>query len=94
MSYLNIIQNCKKIIAILRNYIDHAKELNNPIPTEVIYFIKPSSSLINSGKSILIPKHVKDLHYEVELGVVIGKNASDVKLNNIEEADQYISGIY
>lgn len=79
----------KKIVAIGRNYAAHAKELNNAVPTEPFFFLKPTSSYIENNATIEIPKGVI-AHYEVELGVVIGSNRiRDVKA---AEAMQHVAG--
>lgn len=62
-----------KIICIGRNYIEHAKELNNPIPQKPMFFMKPDSALVINNDPVYYPEHTKDLHYEVELVVKINK---------------------
>lgn len=62
-----------KIICIGRNYADHAKELNNPLPTEPVYFLKPDTALLPHGSDFYIPEFTKDLHYECELVLKIKK---------------------
>jgi acylpyruvate hydrolase len=66
-----------KIVCIGRNYIDHAKELGNAVPTEPFFFLKPASSLLLQG-AIERPIECKDLHYEVELGLLIGTGGRDI----------------
>ncbi|KAI4522112.1 hypothetical protein EV122DRAFT_271402 [Schizophyllum commune] len=68
----------KKIVAIGRNYAEHIKELNNAAPKEPFFFLKPTSSYISSGGKLEIPRGVV-AHHEVELGLVIGQRARDVK---------------
>ena len=68
-----------KIIAIGRNYIDHAKELNNPIPDSPVIFMKPDTALLKDNKDFYYPEFTNDIHYEVELVVRIcneGKHVS------------------
>ena len=62
-----------KIICIGRNYIDHAKELNNPIPTEPVFFLKPDTALLQNRVPFIYPSFTKDLHHEVEIVVKINK---------------------
>ena len=72
-------QDKMKIIAIGRNYIDHAKELNNPVPTEPVIFMKPDTAILKDNKDFYYPEFSKDVHYEVELVVRIcneGKHIS------------------
>ena len=80
---------CRKIICIGRNYVDHALELNNPIPRRPLLFLKPPSSLITEGKKIEIPGECSSLHHEVELGLVIGKEGKNIEENM---ADHHIAG--
>jgi len=76
-------------VCVGRNYADHAKEFNNPAPTEPLIFLKPPSSLIGSGGAIVLPKASERVDYEGELGVVIGKRARHVKRS---DAAAYILG--
>lgn len=62
-----------KIICIGRNYIDHAKELNNPIPKEPVFFIKPDTALLPKRNPFVYPSFTKDLHYEVEIVLRINR---------------------
>ena len=69
-----------KIIAIGRNYIKHARELNNPVPAEPIFFLKPESSIIRNNKPFFYPNFSQDIHHEVEIVLKIcrlGKNISE-----------------
>ncbi|TRM61243.1 hypothetical protein BD626DRAFT_501895 [Schizophyllum amplum] len=74
----SFVRNGKKIVAIGRNYAEHIKELNNAAPKEPFFFLKPTSSYIGSGGKLEIPRGVI-AHHEVELGLVIGQRARDVK---------------
>ena len=78
-----------KIIALGRNYVLHAEESKMPVPTEPILFCKTSSSVIGPGETILIPKDVGRIDHEVELAVVIGKRAKNVRA---AQAYEYIAG--
>ncbi|ORX33963.1 putative mitochondrion protein [Kockovaella imperatae] len=79
----------KKIVAIGRNYADHAKELGNAVPKEPFFFLKPTSSYIEPEEGpVEIPRGVI-MHHEVELGVVIGKNGRDIKTS---DAESHIAG--
>lgn len=69
-----------KIICIGRNYIDHAKELNNPVPIEPIFFLKPDTALIRNNQPFFYPDFSNDIHYEVEILVKfdkVGKNIAE-----------------
>ncbi len=78
-----------KLVCIGRNYAKHARELGNEVPSEPVVFLKPTSALVASGESVVIPPQSTDVHHEVELVVVIGKTAT-----KIEEADamDYVAG--
>ncbi len=56
-----------KIICIGRNYVDHANELNNKVPNQPLFFLKPDSSILPNRKAFYIPEFTQDVHYEVEL---------------------------
>ncbi len=87
---MSLISRCSKLVCVGRNYGRHAIELGNPIPTKPFFFLKPASSLLGQGQGpILIPPEEKDLNHEIELGVVIGKRATDV---SAADADSHISG--
>ena len=67
-----------KIVAIGRNYRDHAAELGNPLPAEPMIFLKPPSAIIGPDEPIVVPEGVGRVDHEAELGVVIGKRARHV----------------
>ncbi len=62
-----------KIIAVGLNYRDHARELGMKIPDEPIIFLKPPTAVIGHEEDIILPPESKEVHYEGELAVVIGK---------------------
>ncbi|XP_039048646.1 probable acylpyruvase FAHD1, mitochondrial isoform X2 [Hibiscus syriacus] len=70
-----------KIVAVGRNYVEHAKELGNAVPKEPVLFLKPTSSYLENGGTIEVPHPLNSLHHEVELAVVIGQKARDVPIN-------------
>ena len=61
-----------KIICIGRNYLEHAKELNNPVPTKPMFFVKPDTALLKTHM-FYIPPFSNNIHYELELVVKIKK---------------------
>lgn len=67
-----------KIICVGLNFRDHAKELNMPLPAEPPFFLKPPSSLLSNGQTILIPHGVGQVDYEAELAVVMGQHCRNV----------------
>ncbi len=62
-----------KIICIGRNYIDHAKELKNPLPTEPLFFLKPETCQLAKRMPFFIPDFTNDVHHEIELVIKIDK---------------------
>jgi acylpyruvate hydrolase len=72
-----------------RNYVDHAKELGNAVPTSPVLFLKPPSSMIVPGSQIMIPTLSRDVHHELELGVVIASTARHV---SVEQALLHVEG--
>jgi acylpyruvate hydrolase len=62
-----------KIFCIGRNYVDHAKELNNPVPAEPLVFMKPATALVKDNRDVYYPEFTKDLHYEAEIVLRICK---------------------
>ncbi|MCK9451948.1 MAG: fumarylacetoacetate hydrolase family protein [Bacteroidales bacterium] len=67
-----------KIICIGRNYVAHANELNNPVPTQPVFFLKPDTALLPPHNPFFYPDFTKDLHYEVELVIKINKNGRHI----------------
>jgi 2-keto-4-pentenoate hydratase/2-oxohepta-3-ene-1,7-dioic acid hydratase in catechol pathway len=68
-----------KIVCVGRNYAEHAKELGNEVPTEPLIFMKPPSSLVADGDAVVYPKLSSNLHFEGELGLIIGRRARNVR---------------
>ncbi len=60
-----------KIICIGRNYIDHAKELKNPVPSRPVFFMKPDSALVIRNRPFFYPEFSKDVHHELEVVIKI-----------------------
>ncbi len=81
--------NVGKCISVGLNYSDHAKEMNNPIPTEPILFGKAVTSLCGPNDNVEKPRGSTKLDWEVELAIIIGKRAKYV-----DEADamNYVAG--
>jgi 2-keto-4-pentenoate hydratase/2-oxohepta-3-ene-1,7-dioic acid hydratase in catechol pathway len=63
-----------KIFCVGRNYVEHAKELNNEIPDEPIIFLKPKSALIQQHGHFYYPEFSNELSYEAELAIRVSKN--------------------
>ncbi|HEY0772213.1 MAG TPA: fumarylacetoacetate hydrolase family protein [Sphingobacteriaceae bacterium] len=68
-----------KIIAIGRNYAEHAKELNNPVPTtQPVIFMKPDTALLKDNKPFYHPEFSDDIHYETEIVLKICKEGKHI----------------
>lgn len=68
-----------KIICVGRNYSEHAKELNNAVPTTPLIFMKPSTALLIDAKPFYHPDFSDNIHYELELVLKICKNGKAVE---------------
>ena len=88
-SILNPLPNPSKIICLAFNYPKHAKEQNYESTKEPVIFIKPRTTLCGTNSEIRCPNFVKQLDYEIELAVIIGKTCK-----NIDEtsAKNYVFG--
>jgi 2-keto-4-pentenoate hydratase/2-oxohepta-3-ene-1,7-dioic acid hydratase in catechol pathway len=78
-----------KIVCLGLNYRDHASEQNAAIPDEPIIFMKPRTAIISPNESIVKPTFVKQLDYEAELAIIIGKTAKNIPAT---QAESYIFG--
>jgi 5-carboxymethyl-2-hydroxymuconate isomerase len=67
-----------KILCIGRNYADHIRELGNETPEAPVIFMKPASSVIGDGGTIVIPPYSHDCHHEAELALLIGTQGKDI----------------
>jgi 2-keto-4-pentenoate hydratase/2-oxohepta-3-ene-1,7-dioic acid hydratase in catechol pathway len=79
-----------KVICIGLNYSDHAREAGLPIPEEPIVFQKGSNTVVGPFDPILIPRGSTKTDWEIELGVVMGKEAR--YLDSIDESEEHIAG--
>ena len=73
-----------KIICIGRNYLNHAKELNNPVPKEPVVFFKPDSAILRNNQSFYHPDFSNNIQHEIEVVFKInrlGKNISKIFAN-------------
>ena len=78
-----------KFIAIGLNYVDHAKESGNPIPEYPVVFFKAETCIVGPNDNIMLPPESTHTDWEVELGVVIGRTARHVR---VEEALKHVAG--
>ena len=73
-----------KVVCVGRNYAAHARELNNPVPTEPVLFIKPSTTLVPFEHEFSIPED--DCHYEAELAVLIAEPLTGATVSQVSQA--------
>lgn len=78
-----------KILCIGRNYVEHAKEHGHEVPKIPIVFMKPPSSILDPGGTIILPPQSQQVEHEAELVVVIGKRGHNITAEN---AKKYIFG--
>ncbi len=71
-----------KLVCLARSYRKHAEEMNTNITEDPLLFLKPASSIIFNGDSVIIPKMSNCLHHEVEMGVVISKKCKNASQKN------------
>jgi 2-keto-4-pentenoate hydratase/2-oxohepta-3-ene-1,7-dioic acid hydratase in catechol pathway len=74
-----------KVVGIGRNYAAHAAEMGSDVPTEPLMFLKPNTSVVGPGDPVYYPPQTKELHYEGELAVVIGRICRDVPEEQVAE---------
>lgn len=67
-----------KIVCVGKNYAKHAAEMGGDVPAEPLIFLKPPSSLLAEGQAIVVPAQSREVHYEGEIGVIIGTRATKV----------------
>ena len=75
-----------KMVCVGRNYSEHVKELGNKVPEKPVVFLKPNSSLIFSGDKIIYPTFSNEMHHEVELVLLIGKEIKNANPGKAEDA--------
>ncbi|MFI6815496.1 fumarylacetoacetate hydrolase family protein [Nonomuraea sp. NPDC050328] len=75
-----------KVVAIGRNYAEHARELGNEVPDEPLIFMKPSTSVIGPGEAIAYPTALSErVDFEGELAVVIGRLCREVPVERVKD---------
>ncbi|MFC1690746.1 fumarylacetoacetate hydrolase family protein [Nanoarchaeota archaeon] len=68
-----------KIVCIGLNYKSHAEEVGIPLPEEPLFFLKPTSSLIGDGDTIILPKESEKVEFEAELACIVGEKMKNTK---------------
>jgi 2-keto-4-pentenoate hydratase/2-oxohepta-3-ene-1,7-dioic acid hydratase in catechol pathway len=74
-----------KIVAVGKNYADHAAEMGGTVPEEPIIFIKPNTTVIGPGDTIVWPEMAPSIDYEAELAIVIGRICKDVPKEKVND---------
>jgi len=74
-----------KIVCVGRNYVEHAKELGNEVPKVPFIFMKPPSSIISNGETIILPPQSSKVEHEAELVIVIGKRGRHISTENAKK---------
>ncbi|KAI5862164.1 hypothetical protein GGS23DRAFT_108794 [Durotheca rogersii] len=82
MASVASLKQAGKVVCIGRNYADHITELNSARPQQPFFFLKPTSSLLLPGAGPVIRPRGVDLHYEVELALILGKDVKDLDAND------------
>ncbi|MBP6068804.1 MAG: fumarylacetoacetate hydrolase family protein, partial [Anaerolineaceae bacterium] len=73
-------------LAVGRNFLEHAQEMNAPIPEVPLLFLKPPSALLPIGESIILPPQSQRVEHEAELAVVIKKKSRWLQTDEVQEA--------
>jgi 2-keto-4-pentenoate hydratase/2-oxohepta-3-ene-1,7-dioic acid hydratase in catechol pathway len=72
-----------KVVGIGKNYAAHAAEMGSDVPDEPLMFLKPNTSVVGPGDPVYYPPQTRELHYEGELAVVIGRICRDVPVEQV-----------
>ncbi len=79
----------RKVFCLGMNYSDHIAEMKSEVPPNPVFFLKPSTAIIREGDDIVLPSISSEVHYEVELAVLIGKSGKKIPLHT---AYDYVAG--
>ncbi|GAA1246995.1 fumarylacetoacetate hydrolase family protein [Janibacter melonis] len=74
-----------KIIGIGRNYADHAAEMGNEVPAEPMMFLVPNTAVVGPGDPVVIPPITKEVSFEGELAVIIGRMCKDIEPEEVRK---------
>lgn len=75
-----------KVVCVGRNYADHAAELNNPVPTTPMLFIKPSTAIVPLADAFTVPVDFGSVHFETEMAILIGQTLKNATHAEVEAA--------
>lgn len=79
----------RTLFCIGRNYALHAREMNQRVPEHPMIFLKPASSIIHDGETVILPRQSKEIHHEIELIAAIGKSGKNIPAHR---ALDYVAG--
>ena len=83
-----------QVMCIGRNYADHIAELNSARPKQPFFFLKPPSSILLPGQGPVLRPRGVTMHYEVELGLIMGKTVRDLDPEDTKGAMDAIEGTF
>ena len=72
-----------KIVAVGRNYADHAEEMGSDVPESPVIFMKPPTSVVGPLHPVRLPAQSEEIHHEAELAVVIGKVTRNIRIEDL-----------
>ncbi len=75
-----------KVVCVGRNYLDHIRELNNPVPDQPILFMKPSTALVDIEQPLRLPSFSRECHHELELAVLVGERLHEADASRCRAA--------
>jgi 2-keto-4-pentenoate hydratase/2-oxohepta-3-ene-1,7-dioic acid hydratase in catechol pathway len=79
-----------KIICIGRNYVEHIRELNSPMPASPVFFLKPETAVLRRNHPLYYPSFSSNIHYEIELVLRVSRAGKGLQP---DEAMDYVNGI-
>lgn len=83
-----------KLLCIGRNYADHAAEMKRDVPEEPLVFLKPASAVVRTGQTVRLPPQSQDVHHEIELVAVVGKEGRNIAEENaLDHVAAYAVGL-
>lgn len=83
-----------KVFCIGRNYVDHAKELNNPVPSQPMVFMKPDTAVVKDQKAFYYPEFSTNIHFECEVVLRVSKAGKSISEDNaLDYIDQVTLGL-
>ncbi|GGK64343.1 fumarylacetoacetate hydrolase family protein [Amphritea balenae] len=75
-----------KVVCVGRNFADHAAELNNPVPTTPMLFMKPATAIVPLAEPFEVPMDYGTVHFETEMAILIGQPLKNANKHEIEDA--------